>query len=145
MAAHLAVAGEAVLDDLLPRPAPVVVPAEGGQRHPQVARRQHAELAAEPPRRAAVVGHGDDGGRVVHDVAQRGERGVQAVPAAERDDLVVTERGHVTPARGRGGWRGRSARASTSRRAISSVMATLRCLPPVQPMAMVMNRLPSLR
>ena len=35
--------------------------------------------------------------------------------------------------------------ASLSCRAISSVIATLRCLPPVQPIATVMNRLPSRR
>ena len=45
VAAHLAVAGEPVLQHPRPGPAPLVVAAERGQRHPQVARRQHAELA----------------------------------------------------------------------------------------------------
>ena len=47
-----------------PGPAPVVVAAQRGQRHPQVAGRQHAELAAQPAARAAVVGDRDDRGDV---------------------------------------------------------------------------------
>ena len=42
-----------------------------GHRHPQVARREQAQLAAQPTGRAAVVGHGDDGGDVVGEQAQR--------------------------------------------------------------------------
>ena len=38
-----------------------------------------------------------------------------------------------------------SSPAARSRAAISSDIATLRCLPPVQPIATVMNRLPSRR
>ena len=37
---------------------------ERGQRHPQVAGRQHLQLAADPAGRAAVVGHRDDRGDV---------------------------------------------------------------------------------
>ena len=148
VAAHLAVAGEAVLEHPRPGVAPLVVAAERRQRHPQVTRRQDAELAAQPARRAAVVGDGDDGGEVVDDEvvdqpAQRGERGVQAVAAAEGDDRLgaVT----LTPARGPGATARAAYPLVASRRAISSVIATLRCLPPVQPIAIVMNRLPSRR
>ena len=59
VAAHLAGAGEAVLEHLRPGLAPLVVAAQGGQRHPQVAGRQHAELARsrpdEPPSSATVT------------------------------------------------------------------------------------------
>ena len=62
-----------------------VVAGQRGQRHAQVAGRQHLELAPDAAGRAAVVGDGDDGGEVVGDAPQRRQRGVQAVPAAERD------------------------------------------------------------
>lgn len=78
---------EAVLDDAGPGLAPVVVAAQRGQRLAQIAGRQHAQLVAQPPAGAAVVGDGDDGGEVAGDPAQRGERGGQAHAAAERDDL----------------------------------------------------------
>ena len=145
VAAHLALAGEAVLHDPLPGAAPVVVAAEGGERHPEVAGRQHAELAPQPAGRAAVVGDGDDGRRVRDDVPQRGQRGVEPVAAAEGDhgELTETRPGHSRP---RSRWVARTWwPRSPRRRATSSVIATLRCLPPVQPMAMVMNRLPSAR
>ena len=60
----VAVAGEAVLRDLAPQSAPVVVAAQRGQRHPQVTGRQAAELAAQPAARAAVVGDRDDRGQL---------------------------------------------------------------------------------
>ena len=65
VAAHLALAGEAVLDHVGPGAAPLVVAAQRGERHPQVAGRQHAELAAQPARGAAVVGDGHHGGHLV--------------------------------------------------------------------------------
>ena len=107
--AHLAVAGEAVLQHPRPGDAPLVAAAERGQRHPQVAGRQYAELAAEPARRAAVVGDGDDRGQVVdHELVdeqpQRRQRGVQPVAAAERDHRHrPVHHAAITPAPGRGG------------------------------------------
>ena len=81
---------EAVLQHPRPGDAPLVVAAQRGQRHPQVTGRQHAELAAQPPGRAAVVGDGDDRGQLVdHELVdeqpQRRERGVQPVATAEGD------------------------------------------------------------
>jgi hypothetical protein len=73
-------AAEAVLHERAPPAASSSSRGQRGQRHPQVARREQAQLAAQPPGRAAVVGHGDDGGDVVGEQAQRRERGVQAVP-----------------------------------------------------------------
>ena len=56
---QLTVAAEAVLQDIGPRPAPLVVAAQCGQRHPQIARRQYAELRRrrpdEPPLSATVT------------------------------------------------------------------------------------------
>ena len=43
--------------------------AQRGQRHPQVARRQDAELVAQPAGGAAVVGDRDDRGDLVGDAA----------------------------------------------------------------------------
>ena len=57
-------AGEPVLQHVAPEPPPLAVVAERGERHPQVAGRQHAELAAQPARRAAVVRDRDDGGEL---------------------------------------------------------------------------------
>ena len=79
-------AGEAVLQHVGPGPAGLVVTAQRGQRHPQVARRQAVELGAQPAGGAAVVGHRDDRGQPVGDPPQSAERRGQAVPAAERDD-----------------------------------------------------------
>ena len=42
---QLTVAAEAVLQHVGPGPAPLVVAAQRGQRHPQITRRQYAELA----------------------------------------------------------------------------------------------------
>ena len=131
VAVHLALAGEAVLEDTLPGAAPLVLAAQRGERHPQVTGRQDAELAAQPARRAAVVGHGDHRGQVVHhhvvdEVAQRTQGGVQAVPATERhhglspveaagrDGGVGRERvmgPDVIHGRGPGAWRSPGARA----------------------------------
>ena len=149
VAVHLAVAGEPVLQHAGPGAAPLVVAAQRGQRHPQVAGRQHAELAAQPARRAAVVGHGDDRGQVVDDVARsaRQRRG-QAVAAAERDhrlDAVGARVGAHSRPRSRWTTPASYAGARAAGAAISSAIATLRCLPPVQPTATVMNRLPSRR
>ncbi len=152
--AHLAVAGEPVLEHPRPGHAPLVAPAERRQRHPQVARGQHAELAAQPTRRAAVVGDGDDRGEVVdHELVdqqpQRRQRGVQPVAAAEGDDghrpvgrQLIGHPHPITPCPGRGGTRGPRSPRPCRRRTTSSVTVTLRCLPPVQPIATCANRLP---
>ena len=66
VAAHLAVALETVLDHALPGATPLVVVAESGQRHPEVARWEHPELAAQPARRPTVVGDRHDGGQLGH-------------------------------------------------------------------------------
>jgi hypothetical protein len=83
---QLAVAAEAVLDDVAPGLTPLVVAAQCGQRHAQVAGRQHAQLPAQPPAGPAVVGDGDDRAQPVGDPAQGRQGGVQPVTAAERDD-----------------------------------------------------------
>ncbi|CAM5534246.1 hypothetical protein SALBM217S_01358 [Streptomyces griseoloalbus] len=155
---------EAVLDDARPGLAPVVVPAQRGQRLAQVAGGQHAQFVAQAAAGAAVVGDGDHG--LAGDPAQGGERGGQAHAAAEGDDL-----GLGAPAAGaRAARLGRPACAAlgdrpaqpaqprstschsrpmsrwtttvstpsaASRAASFSDMATERCLPPVQPTAMV--------
>ncbi|SII80823.1 Uncharacterised protein [Mycobacteroides abscessus subsp. abscessus] len=113
MAVEFAVGIEAVLDDVAPGPPPVAVVAEGGQSHPQVAGRQTPELVAQASRGAAVVGDGDDGGERLREQAEGAQGGVEAVSAAERDDLrslVDHRRGdlrevlglHLTPSPGRG-------------------------------------------
>ena len=91
--AKIRVPGEPVLDNLAPGGAPVVIAAQRRQRHPQVAGRQHAELAAQPAARAAVIGDRDDGGELAGDPAQGGERGEQPVAAAERHDLAAVRPG----------------------------------------------------
>ena len=142
--------GEAVLEHPGPGVAPLVLAAQRRERHPQVAGRKHPELRPQPPRRAAVVGHGDHGGQLVDDQvvdqhAERAQRRGEPVAAAEGDHRLGAVVGsslatEVAVASARA-----SNPASTSRRATSSVIATLRCLPPVQPIATVMNRLPSRR
>ena len=142
-------AAEAVLHELAPATSRVVVGGERGEGHPQVAGWEHAELAAQPAGRPAVVGDRDDGGDVVGEPPQGGQGGVQPVAAAERD-----RRSHARPRSLRVHSRPRSLRVHSrprsrcvtftvtpsepaSLRAISSLMATLRCLPPVQPTATV--------
>ena len=110
--AQLAVAVEAVLHHPRPGAAPLVVPAQGGQGHPQVAGRQHAELVAQPSRRAAVVGHGDDRGEVVDDAdAARTARRAGRARRRGATDPRTGDRSPSLPSRGRGA----SARASYPR------------------------------
>ena len=75
-----------VLEHVPPGQPPLGVLAQGGQRHPQVPRRQAVELPTQTPRGPAVIGDGDDGGEPVSDVPQRPERGGQAVPAPQGHD-----------------------------------------------------------
>ena len=121
-----------------------VLAGERGEGHPQVAGRQQAQLAAQPAGRAPVVGDGDHRGDPVRDAAvgehpQRGQRGVQAVAAAEGDGREPVAGRCCCHSRPRSRWVTRTAMPSTSasRRPISSLIATLRCLPPVQPTARV--------
>jgi len=106
VAAHVAVTCEAVLEHARPGVAPLVVTAERRQRHPQVARRQHPELRAQPAGRAAVVGHRDDGRQVVDDQVvdeepQRLQGRREAVATAEGHHglgpVVPHRRGHSRP------------------------------------------------
>lgn len=152
---QIALGLEAVLDDLCPGLAPVVVTAECGERLAEVAGRQDAELLTEPAAGAAVVGDGDHGGEIAGDPAQRGERRGQAHAAAECDDLGL---GATLAGGERGGgsaqppqaqiaaghsrpmsrWtRTVSIPSAASRAASFSDIATERCLPPVQPTAIV--------
>lgn len=78
---------EAVLDDTGPGLAPFVVAAQRRQRLAQITGRENAQLVTQAAAGTAVVGHGDDGGEVPGDPAQRGERGGQPHAAAEGDDL----------------------------------------------------------
>ncbi|CAM5512841.1 hypothetical protein SCYAM73S_08668 [Streptomyces cyaneofuscatus] len=154
---------EPVLDDPGPGAAPVVVAAERGERLAQVAGGQDAQLLAEPAAGAAVVGDGDHGREVAGDPAQRRQGRREAHAAAEGDDLGLStafaagERrggaaqpphpqiatGHSRPM---SRWTRTVSIPSAARRAESfSDMATERCLPPVQPTAMVTYRLPSRR
>ena len=99
-----------------PGAAPLVVAAQRGQRHPQVTRRQHAELGAQPAAGAAVVGdrhHRGELGRSTQ--PQRGQRRGQPVPAAERDTharIAVTAGRHSRP---RSRWTVRDVDAAASR------------------------------
>ena len=148
VAVHLALGLEAVLQHPGPGLPPAVVAAQGRQRHPQVTRREHAELVAQPAGGAAVVGDRDDRRQVGGHAAQGGQGRGEAVPAPEGDDGRLGRpcaRCPTTPGRGRGGWSRPPARTCAAASTISSDIATLRCLPPVQPIATVMNRLPSRR
>ena len=85
--AAAALAGrEAVLHDVAPGAAPVGVVAQRGQGHPEIPGRQDAVLFAQPAGGSAVVRHGDDRGQLGGQQPQRGQRGREAVAAAERDD-----------------------------------------------------------
>ena len=154
VATHLTVAGEPVLEHPGPGLPPVVVPAQRREGHPQVAGGQDAELAAQPPRGAPVVGDRDDrrqlvDGEVVHQPTQRLQRRVQPVAATEGDHRLGSpgaRRGHLAHSRPRSRCCARASYPSAASLAVtSSVIATLRCLPPVQPIAIRMNRLFSRR
>ena len=86
VALHVALPREAVLEDVGPRAAPVVVAAERGERHPQVTRRQHAELPRsrpeEPPLSATVTTAVSVDGEVGLAAPERAEGREEAVPAA---------------------------------------------------------------
>ena len=83
---ELSPAAEPVLRQPAPQLAPLVVAAQCCQRHPQVARRQAAELVAQPAAGPAVVRHGDHGRQPVGDPAQGLQRGGQPVTPAQGHD-----------------------------------------------------------
>ena len=135
---------------LAPGLAPLVVAAQRRERHPQVTRRQHAELAAEPAARPAVVGDRHDGGQRVGHPPQRGQRRGQAVTATQRGDARAGRRPgpRDVPARSLApqvAVHDERAEAGVGERGgqLASAIATLRCLPPVQPTAIVTYCLPS--
>src|SRR5690625_1487785 len=129
---------EPVLEHLAPGDAPVRVGAQRGQGHPQIPRREHVEFLAKPPGGTAVIGNGDDRGDIGGDVPQRLQARGESVPAAEGDDLQWALVGTVHYSRPRSRWRVCTVSpVPRSRRAIASVIATERCLPPVQPTATV--------
>ena len=110
-------------------------------RHPQIAGRDDVEFASEPAGRTTVVGNRHHRRDVRAEVPHRRQRRVQAVASTERDDAVraahsrprsrcITRTSYrVEPA---------SSPAAFNRDASSSAIATLRCLPPVQPTLIVM-------
>ena len=133
MAGQCAAAAEPVLKDGRPQPPVRAVGCQGRQRHSQITRRHHIEFAAQPSRRSAVVGNRYHGGDMRSEPAGGRQRGVEPVAAAQRDDA----RAHSRP-RSRCSTRTVSWSPPCSRPASASAIATLRCLPPVQPMATVM-------
>ena len=104
VAVHLPLGGEPVLQHPRPGLAPPVVAAQGGQRHPQVAGREHAELVAQPARGAAVVGDRDHRGQVGGHAAQGGQRRRQPVATAEGDDRGFRRPAHAGYSRPRSRW-----------------------------------------
>src|SRR5690625_506193 len=149
---QVASAFEPVLQHVGPRTPPFVVATQGRQRHPQVTRREYPELVPQACRRAPGVCAGRDGGEVRRAPAQRRETRGEPVPAPERDHRRKLARAYqrATLERSRSHSRPRSrwtvmTRMSSprNRSANASDMATLRCFPPVQPIAMLRNRLPS--
>ena len=134
---------------MLNGPSPVdylgFVRRESCQRHPEVSRRDDAEFGAQPARRTTVVGDRDHGGDVDRQASDGLERGEQSVPAAERDDgrplgclpRAMCRFTHSRP-RSRCTMLTEMSSSEPKRLARASDMATLRCLPPVHPTAIVM-------
>ncbi len=132
VAGKCAAAAEAVLEDRRPQSAVRAVRCQSGQRHSQVARRHHIQLATKPARRTAVIGDRDHRGDVRSESAGSRQRGVEPMPTTEGDDA----RAHSRP-RSRCNTRTVRSWPPSKRSASASAIATLRCLPPVQPMATV--------
>src|SRR5215216_6052092 len=145
---------ESVLQYVGPGTTGFVVAAQRRERLPQVTRGKAIELLPKSAGGAAVVSDRDNRGQVIGHAAQRGQGGCKAMPAAKGDDIRQPraqqtrgeDAGHVAEAhsRPRSRWRTVVGKPVARRRsANSSAIAELRCLPPVQPMASVANRLPS--
>ena len=140
MSGQSAAATEPVLDDRRPQLTVRGIGCQRRQRHSQIAWRHDVQLAAQPAGRAAVVGDRHHRGDVRREPSRRRQRGVQPVPSAEGDDA----RAHSRP-RSRCSTRTLNWSPPCNRSASASAIATLRCLPPVHPMATVMYRFPSRR
>ena len=145
VAAEFTLTREAVLHDARPGPSPAVVATQCSEGHPKISRRHNVEIPSQATTASAVIRHANNGGDVIGHAAEGPKRRCQTVSATERDNS------------GSSGLRARHSRprsrcmtalsipAFTSRAARFSAMATLRCLPPVQPMAIVTYRFPSTR
>ena len=122
------VAVEPVLEDVTPGVPPLALVTQCCQGHAEVTGRENPELAAQAPAGSTVVGHCDDGRDVVGDEAECRERGCQPVAAPEGGHGM---RSHSCP---RSRWTTKVLLRPLPRRwANASAIATLRCLPPVQP------------
>jgi hypothetical protein len=106
VAGELAVV-EAVLEGSRPHARLV---GQRDERLAEVAGREDAEVAAEPPRRAAVVGHGDDRGDVTRVLPDGPQRVRKTVAAADRDDARPAELRHGRDHGGGPGSRSRDRR-----------------------------------
>ena len=145
---------QAQLHDITPGEPPLGFLAQRRQRHAQVTRRKDRHLLAEPARAAAVVGDRDDCGERPCDVAQCPQGGREAVAAAEGDDGLAgfaslnpagcIKIGHQSLPMSRCITRTECPRVRR-RCAMASEHATERCLPPVQPTAIVTNGFNSAR
>ncbi len=124
---------ETVLEHLGPQRAAVLGRGQGGQRLPEITRWQQPQLLTQPPRRSPVVGDGHHRRDVRGDPPQRAQGRVQPVAPTERDG---THPSHSLP-RSRCTTLTAMPSSSDRRAASSSEIATLRCLPPVQPTARV--------
>ncbi len=131
-----AVAAESVLQDGRPQLSVRTVRCQGRQGHSQIAWRHDAEFVAQPARRTAVIGDRHHRGDVGGQPPRRGQRCVQAVPTAQGDDALAIRWAHSRP-RSRCSTRTDSCSLSPSSCTKASAIATLRCLPPVQPIATV--------
>ncbi|SHZ06377.1 Uncharacterised protein [Mycobacteroides abscessus subsp. abscessus] len=116
------------------------------QRHPQITGWHDPELGTNAAGGAAVIGHSDHRGDVVGEPPRRRQRRVEAVPATERDDArlppgqlgVLRDTGAHSRPRSRCNTRTDRSSSGAKDAASASVIATLRCLPPVHPTAIVM-------
>jgi len=79
----LTVAREPVLKHVPPLKAPFRVVAERGQRHSQVAGREHAELVTQPSTGAAIVGNRHHSRDPVGEQPKRREGGGKTVSATK--------------------------------------------------------------
>ena len=130
--AELTLTGEAVLENIAPLVTPGRVIAQGGQGHPQVSGREHAELVTQPSAGATIVGNRNHRRDLVGDQPQGRERSRQTMPAPKGNHGRT---GHSRP---RSRWTRKVATSWLfSRDASASATATERCFPPVQPTARV--------
>ena len=86
-----ATAAEAMLEQAGPHRLVGCQSGERGQGHPQVAGREQPQLVADAAGRPAVVGDGDNGRQLAGELPQRGQRGVQPVPATQGDHAQAAD------------------------------------------------------